>query len=84
MPFNLNFLDQNAELHRLQIETGEMLFVLGANGAGKSSLMFLFNHQNLGVTRKISAHRQTWMESDTLDLTPSGKVATEQNILTQV
>ena len=29
MPFNLNFLDQNAELHRLQLEAGEMIFVLG-------------------------------------------------------
>ena len=83
MPFNLDFRDQNAELHRLQLEAGEMLFVLGANGTGKSSLMFLFNHHNLGTTRKISAHRQTWMESDNLDLTPSGKVATEQGILNE-
>ena len=45
--------------------------------------MFLFNLQNLGVARKISAHRQTWMESDTLDLTPSVKVQTEQYILNE-
>ena len=57
--------------------------VLGANGTGKSSLMFLFNLHNLGATRKISAHRQTWMESDNLNLTPSGKVATERGILNE-
>ena len=54
--------------------------MLGANGTGKSSLMFHFNIQNYGRTRRISAHRQTWMNSDALDMTPSAKVQTEQNI----
>ena len=80
MPFNLNFPAENAEIQQLQLETGEMLFVLGANGTGKSSLMFLFNRQNHGHTRKISAHRQTWMNSDALDMTPSAKIATEKSI----
>ena len=80
MPFNLNFPAKNAEVQQLQLETGEMLFVLGANGTGKSSLMFLFNRQNHGHTRKISAHRQTWMNSDALDMTPSAKIETEQSI----
>ena len=79
MPFNLNFPSQDAEF-KLQLETGETLFVLGANGNGKSSLMFLFNKNNPGRTRKISAHRQTWMESDALDMTPSTKIKTEQHI----
>ena len=83
MLFNLNFPAQNAEVQQLQLEAGEMLFVLGANGTGKSSLMFLFNMNNFGNTRKISAHRQTWMNSDALDMTPSGKVQTEQNIHSQ-
>ena len=80
MSFNLNFPAKNAEVQQLQLETGEMLFVLGANGTGKSSLMFLFNRQNHGHTRKISAHRQTWMNSDALDMTPSAKIETEQSI----
>ena len=42
--------------------------------------MFLFNTQNTGRTRKISAHRQTWMNTDALDMTPSAKVQTEQHI----
>ena len=54
--------------------------MLGANGTGKSSLMFHFNIQNYGRTRRISAHRQTWMNSDALDMTPSTKLQTEQNI----
>ena len=61
-------------------EAGEMLFVLGANGTGKSSLMFHFAQNNAGKTRKISAHRQTWMNTDTLDMTPATKLETEQQI----
>ena len=80
MTFKLNFPTQNAEVQQLQLEAGEMLFVLGANGTGKSALMFLFNQQNRGRARKISAHRQTWMNSDALDMTPSAKVQTERNI----
>ena len=80
MPFNLNFPTQNTGTQELQLEAGEVLFVLGANGTGKSSLMFLFNTQYLDCTRKISAHRQTWMNSDALDMTPSTKVQTERHI----
>lgn len=57
-----------------------MLFVLGANGTGKSCLMYHFAKQNKGVARKIAAHRQTWMNSDALDMTSKKKVQTEQNI----
>ena len=80
MPFNLNFPTPNNGVHKLHLEAGEMLFVVGANGTGKSTLMFLFNNQNRGHSRKISAHRQTWMNSDALDMTSSVKVQTEQHI----
>jgi ABC-type cobalamin/Fe3+-siderophores transport system ATPase subunit len=80
MPFNLNFPAQNPNVGQLQLEVGEMLFVLGANGTGKSSLMQRFAQQNRNDTRKIAAHRQTWMNSDALDMTPSSKLQTEENI----
>lgn len=80
MTFNLNFPAQNAAVSQLQLSPGQMLFVLGANGVGKSSLMFRFAQQNQNRTRKISAHRQTWMNTDALDMTPAAKVQTEQNI----
>ena len=78
--FDLQFPAQNAEVSQLRLEAGEMLFVLGANGTGKSSLMFHIAKQNRSATRKISAHRQTWMNSDALDMTPSTKMQTERNI----
>lgn len=80
MTFNLNFPAQNNEPFQLQLESGEILFVLGANGTGKSSLMFLFTQQNRNDVRKIAAHRQTWMATDALDMTPATKVQTEKNI----
>ncbi len=80
MTFDLRFPAQNADVPTLQLEAGEMLFVLGANGTGKSSLMFHFAQNNAGKTRKISAHRQTWMNTDTLDMTPATKLQTEQQI----
>ena len=42
--------------------------------------MFHFAKNNVGRTRKISAHRQTWMNTDALDMTPATKLQTEQNI----
>ena len=82
MSFNLDFPAQNADMSTLglELEAGEILFVLGANGTGKSSLMYYFAQNNVGKTRKISAHRQTWMNTDALDMTPATKLQAEQNI----
>ena len=80
MPFNLNYPDPTGHLQQLQLVPGELLFVLGANGTGKSSLMHLLSSQNQGHVRKISAHRQTWLTSDALDMTPSAKLQTERQI----
>ena len=77
MPFPMHFPCTNASLSQMQLEPGEMLFVLGANGVGKSSLMHQFTNQNRANFRKISAHRQTWMASDAMDMTPAGKVRAE-------
>lgn len=78
--FNLNFPSDNPETSQLRFGPGEVLFVLGANGTGKSGLMQRFLQQNPESSRKISAHRQTWMYTDTLDMTPAKKVQTEQNL----
>ena len=81
--FDLNFPTEAGDVYPLRLDVGETLFVLGANGTGKSSLMFRFTRQNRGNVRKVSAHRQTWMQSDALDLTPSNKLQTEQQIQDQ-
>jgi ABC-type cobalamin/Fe3+-siderophores transport system ATPase subunit len=80
MPFNLNIPDRNQENISVDLEVGEMIFVLGANGVGKSSLLSRFAQQNHPFSRKIAAHRQTWMNSDALDMTPSNKINSENSI----
>ena len=80
MTFNLNIpLREDKELP-LQLTPGQMLFVLGANGTGKSSLMLHFTRNNPTKSRKMAAHRQSWMSSDMIDMTPASKVQTERNI----
>lgn len=62
------------------ISSGEVLFVLGANGTGKSSLMYhLYKAHQLNALR-ISAHRQTWFSSGDLALSPQQKRQSESQI----
>ena len=62
---------------------GGVMYMLGANGTGKSSLVaWLFNsHQ--ARAKRISAHRQTWFESNTLDMTPLSRQELEKNFRAQ-
>ena len=80
MPFRLGLPTKNEGFDELQLEVGEVMIVLGANGSGKSSLVQRIASQNHGSAKKISANRQTWMESDSLNITPAGKVQTERNV----
>lgn len=56
--------------HEIRLSAGEALFVLGANGTGKSSLMhhLAINESNM---HWASAHRQLWMSSAAPELTPA-------------
>lgn len=80
MVFNLSYNLRNGQGVSIQLQAGDVMFVLGANGSGKSSLMQSFYQQSRPNNRRITAHRQTWFASNTLDLTPQGKRNTETNI----
>jgi ABC-type lipoprotein export system ATPase subunit len=82
MCFDLNIPRTTGELLNLTINVGQNLFIMGANGTGKSSLMqhlymFHYSHNNV---RRISAHRQTWFSSNTMDLSSQQKRDFENNI----
>lgn len=79
--YNLNFPNASGEGQEIIINRGEILFVLGANGTGKSGLMQRLYSQNRNNAKRISAHRQTWFMSNAMDFTSSNKVNTENNIL---
>jgi len=64
----------------IPLTEGKALFVLGANGVGKSTLMHKLFEQNIGHTKRILAHRQTWFHSNTMDMTASNKKQTEEQI----
>lgn len=81
--FPLNYPGPEDQQVQLRVASGEFLFLVGANGTGKSSLMHVFSNQNTGHVRRITAHRQVWFHSDTIDLTPRGRQQTERSIINQ-
>lgn len=64
----------------IPLTEGNALFVLGANGVGKSTLMHKLSEQNFNHTKRILAHRQTWFHSNSMDMTASSKKQTENQI----
>lgn len=64
----------------ITLDIGQCIFVLGANGTGKSSLMHKFYSSHYAKAQRISAHRQTWFSSSSVTLSPEQKRNTETNI----
>ena len=55
----------------LSLEPGHQIFIVGANGSGKSALIQHFASSSpTGRIRRLSAHRQTWLESGRISITP--------------
>jgi ABC-type transport system involved in cytochrome c biogenesis ATPase subunit len=80
MPFNFTIPRTNAPALDISIGAGEIIFVLGANGSGKSCLMHRLYTAAPQNTRRISAHRRTWFESNAITLSPHQKQQTDINI----
>ena len=80
MPFNLQIPRSDGTPLDLTIKEGECLFVLGANGTGKSSLMHRFYTAYRNNARRITAHRQTWFHSSSITLSPQEKRNAETHI----
>src|SRR4051812_22593714 len=71
--------DPNQPLN-VTVSAGEMLFILGANGTGKSSLMQSFTYASKERTRRITAHRQTWFRSGSPEFTGQQRVDYGRNV----
>ena len=66
----------------LMVKNGFQLFIVGANGSGKSALIQRFVSENNGKkVKRISAHRQTWFNSGSIDFTPESRQRYETNTL---
>lgn len=81
--FVINYPSVSGQEIPISLPIGSTLFVVGANGTGKSSLMHRFYVQHYNNARQISAHRQTWFSSSAITLSPQQKRDTESNIKSQ-
>ena len=66
---------------KLTLEPGDLLFIVGANGSGKSALIQHFVLEDKSGNNKIkwiTAHRQTWLESGDINFTPASRQQYEQ------
>lgn len=82
--FTLQFpkiIESGIQSFDLPMSAGDVIFVVGANGTGKSSLIQEFYIQHSGPKRRISAHRQTWFGSNSVTMAPSQKRQYEQNVI---
>lgn len=80
MSFNLTIPEPSGTALTVNIDIGQCIFILGANGTGKSSLMQKFYSAHHSMAQRISAHRQTWFTSSSVTLSPEQKRNTETNI----
>ncbi len=80
MSFKFTIPESNGSYLEVELDIGQCLFILGANGTGKSSLMQKLYHAHHGNAQRISAHRQTWFTSSSITLSPAEKRNTETNI----
>lgn len=80
MPFDLTIPRSVGEPINLTVDLGEHLFILGANGTGKSSLMQQLYIPYQANARRILAHRQNWFSSNSMSLSPQQKREFESNI----
>ena len=58
----------------IDLPSGCQIFIIGPNGSGKSALIqHAVNSLGAGNVRRISAHRQTWLDSGNIDMTPQNR-----------
>ena len=74
----------NAEPLKCTLQAGDAIFVVGANGTGKSALMqqlAISLRQKSNITfKQFTAHRQNWSNSDAPTESPAQRQQVEQNI----
>ena len=64
----------------IHLRIGGVLFVMGANGTGKSSLMHRLYRENFEPAVRITAHRRTWLSSSVIDMTARQKQQSESQM----
>lgn len=78
----LTFNDFGGAECKIELKPGQQIYVLGANGTGKSALMHKAYVAN-PHSRRILAHRKTWFESNSSGLTASQRNQTVRQVHSQ-
>ncbi|MTK53623.1 AAA family ATPase [Paludibacter sp.] len=76
--YKFSILTSNNGSLNIPLIEGQALFVLGANGVGKSTLMYNLFLQNKNHSKRILAHRQTWFDDNSMNMTASQKKQNEE------
>jgi ABC-type cobalamin/Fe3+-siderophores transport system ATPase subunit len=69
MALHLRIRRLSNDFFTFTLDVGRPLFILGANGSGKSGLMHWFSREIQNSVR-VAAHRQTWFTSDSATMSP--------------
>lgn len=78
--YQFNLPSLNGKVLTVPLDEGKAVFVLGANGVGKSALMHSLFQQNLDHSKRILAHRQSSFHSDSVLITAAQRRNIEYNI----
>lgn len=79
-PFQISIAKTGGGAISFSLAIGDVLYLLGANGTGKSSLVAQLFNQHQQRAKRISAHRQTWFESNTVDITARNRQQLENDL----
>ncbi|MDQ1165882.1 ABC-type cobalamin/Fe3+-siderophores transport system ATPase subunit [Flavobacterium sp. SORGH_AS 622] len=71
--FNIFVTMSNDETLTVPLKVGESLFILGANGMGKSGLMTKISSLNPGRCTRILGHRQNWIQNSAVSITSADR-----------
>jgi ABC-type branched-subunit amino acid transport system ATPase component len=81
-PLRIPLLEKSAELS-VDLEPGQILFIVGPNGSGKSALIDWFyrdlERKHVPMSR-TSAHRQNFFKSPSVGMTPEARVSSQQSL----
>ena len=79
---NWNIPRISGEQLPIPLKFGEQIFVVGANGSGKSALLqnLSSSQANKPHIRWITAHRQLWLDSGNITLTPHNRREIDENL----
>lgn len=70
----------NSDALKIPLKEGSVVFVLGANGVGKSTLMTRVYGDNSNHSMRILAHRQTWFTDNSSAISSNEKNNNDNNI----